>query len=219
MLVVHDTTECAFSHLSPKDIGFLQTGQAGFKLHPALVLDANEWPGPLGVIHAETVHREAQSKPHRKGKPSGSVTAKWADRESLRWWRGMSAAGKALANCKSVIHIADREGDSFALMANLMQAEQRFVIRVRVDRRARGSQDEAWSTVKQIVATCAGGIERDVPLSRRAAKATENMRWGASTAKGTARSPSVFCDANCDPKAEVPQRSHCHALGAEPRTR
>src|SRR4051812_1957301 len=33
VLVLHDTTDCSFSHLNPDEIGYLNTGKAGFRLH------------------------------------------------------------------------------------------------------------------------------------------------------------------------------------------
>src|SRR5215210_2298213 len=72
VLVVHDTTECTFAHLSPDEVGYLQTGKAGFKLHLGLVLDASAWRRPLGVISAETLHRASRSKRGAKRKHGGS---------------------------------------------------------------------------------------------------------------------------------------------------
>ena len=62
VLVIHDTTTCQFAHLDPEEIGYLQTGKAGFLLHLALVVDADVWRRPLGVMHAETIHRAERSR-------------------------------------------------------------------------------------------------------------------------------------------------------------
>jgi len=177
VLVVHDTTECSFPDLPVEEIGYLQTGKAGFLLHPSLVLDGGAWRRPLGVIYAETLHRTQRSKRGRRSKASGVETAKWEDRESQRWWRGMKASAEALSGCEEVIHVADREGDSYQLLTNLLAASQRFVIRVRVDRRGRQADapEAQWSTIKAVASTCQGCMEREVPLSRRAAKATARM--------------------------------------------
>jgi hypothetical protein len=63
-------------------------------------------------------------------------------------------------------------------MAELLALRQSFVIRVRVDRRARqvGSDDAApWESVKQVAARCEGMMEREVPLSARKAKTAPGM--------------------------------------------
>lgn len=178
VLVVHDTTQCTFAHVDPEEIGYLQTGMPGFLLHLSLVLDAAHWRRPLGVIAAETIHRPKRRKLRGKKRPSGHVTADDADREFARWQRGMLAAGIALAECWRVIHLADRESDSYALMAALLAARQRFVFRVRTDRRARPADAETldWSKVKQVAAACEGRFEREVPLERRRAKSAPQAR-------------------------------------------
>lgn len=160
VLVIHDTTPCTFEHLDPKEIGYLTTGKAGFPLHLSLVIGATSWRRPFGIIHAEALFRPKRSAGKDKGK----------EREYDRWWRGMQASSEALAKCNSVIHVADCEGDSYELMANLFSAKQRFVIRVRVgDRRGHKADDaqKVRSSVKELARSCEGVLERDVPLSRR----------------------------------------------------
>lgn len=172
VLVLHDTTDCSFPTLDPREIGYLNTGKAGFPLHLSVAVDADTWRRPLGVLNAEPLFRAKRSRTKAKmRKPSGAQTATRTDREFGRWWRGMAASMAALSGCESVIHIADRESDSYELMANNIEAKQRFVFRVRVDRRGRlGHDDEGvWSTVHKIAAGCAGVLERQVPLSRRKA--------------------------------------------------
>ena len=87
VLVIHDTTPCSFPQLDPREIGYLTTGKAGFPLHLSLVLDAESWRRPLGVIHAEALFRAKRSAKKSKG----GKAAKNASREFERWWRGMEA--------------------------------------------------------------------------------------------------------------------------------
>lgn len=165
VLVIHDTTLCTFPHLDPKEVGYLTTGKAGFPLHLSLVIDAASWRRPLGIIHAEALFRAKRSA----GKGKGG-DAKGKEREYDRWWRGMQASSEALDKCNSVIHVADCEGDSYELMANLLLTNQRFVIRVRVgDRRGNKADDDqkARSTVRELARSCEGVLERDVPLTSR----------------------------------------------------
>jgi hypothetical protein len=181
VLAVHDTTDCSFPDLDPAEIGYLQTGKAGFRLHLSLVLDTENWRRPLGVIHAEPLFRPHRSRRGtRKRKVSGAETATWSDREYGRWSRGMRATSEALRGCEQVIHVADREGDSYGLMAEIADTGQSFVIRVRVkDRRARAVVDDAaavrWASVKQVAAQCEGVMERDVPVSGRSSKSAPGM--------------------------------------------
>ncbi len=165
VLVLHDTTDCSFAHLDPDEIGYLSTGKAGFRLHASLVVDAHAWRRPIGIVAAETVHR---GKVRRRTRPTPSM-----EREFERWRRGVEASQERLAGCHSVVHVADRESDSYELMAATLSAGGRFIFRVRVaDRRGRDSDDNGrpWSTVRAIAGQLEGFFEREVALSARKAK-------------------------------------------------
>jgi hypothetical protein len=173
VLVLHDTTPCTFKHVDPEELGYLSTGQAGFHLHYGLVLAADEWKRPLGVIHAEAGFRKEKprknrSKQQKKKKKSGTDTARQANKEFDRWWRGILSAQQKLDGV-SVVHIADRESDSYELMSQAIEHGIRFIFRSRTDRRGRRVDDASglWSKVRSVARSCEGVLEREVPLSRR----------------------------------------------------
>jgi hypothetical protein len=169
VVVIHDTTTCSFEHTDPDEVGYLSTGKAGFFAHVALVLEANRWRRPIGGVHIEIISREQPSKRGRKNKASGSQTARWEDRESARWARGVKASAERLADCRSVCHIADREGDSYALLAGMVVDGCSFVVRVNHDRKV-GDPDnlaEQWRPIKETVRGLRGIFEREVALSER----------------------------------------------------
>ena len=171
VLLIHDTTDCSFPHLDPKEIGYLQTGKAGFRLHLTLAVDGDTWRRPVGVVYAEPQFREARRR--RKRGASGADTAGRADSEFARWGRGIKASADRLAGCQRLIHLADRESDSYELMWQALEARQDFIFRVRVDRRGRSTDDgstSTWSTVKQVAGQCEGLLTREVGLSRRKLK-------------------------------------------------
>ncbi len=169
VLVIHDTTPCTFEHADPTEIGYLSTGKAGFYAHCALVIEGNAWRRPLGVVHLEIISRKQHSKRGRKNKASGLETSRWKDRESARWSRGIDASAERLAACRSVCHIADREGDSYAVLASMVGKGQSFVVRVNHDRKVGDPEDlaEQWLPIKERVRGLEGIFEREVPLSER----------------------------------------------------
>jgi hypothetical protein len=169
VLVIHDTTTCGFDHADPDEVGYLSTGKAGFFTHYALVLDGSAWRRPLGVVHVETISRKQHSKRGRKNKASGIETARWKDRESARWDRGVEASARLLASCPSVCHVIDREGDSYALLASMVSRGLTFVVRVNHDRKVGDPDDlaEQWLPIKERVRTLDGFFEREVALSER----------------------------------------------------
>jgi Transposase DNA-binding/Transposase DDE domain len=176
--VLHDTTDATFSHLDPNDIGYLPTNKPGFLIHLSLLLDGDRWRHPQGVIHAETIHRKQRSK-HAGKKRSGRQTVVDPDGEGMRWWRGIEAAEQRLKDVPEVIHVADRESDSYELMHRCLEAGYRFVFRARVpDRRGRTQGNTSWSTVKTIAEGCAGIVEREVVLSTRAKRSAPGMNRG-----------------------------------------
>jgi hypothetical protein len=135
VLVLHDTTTCRFEHADPREIGYLPTGKAGFLAHVSLVVDAQRHRRPLGVLHIEPISRKRRSgRGSRKKHLSGKETSGWKDREAERWLRGVERCQEQLGDCE-VVHVTDREGDKYELLAHLLEHDEGFVIRSRHDRR------------------------------------------------------------------------------------
>ncbi len=179
VLAIHDTTTAQFAHGDPQALGYLPTGKAGFFIHVCLAVSVHGWRRPLGVAHVETYARKQRtSRGSRRRKVSGAETAKWTGRESDRWWRGMERAELHLKGCRSVIHVADRESDSYALMGRMMHMGYRFVFRVSHDRRAKEPDTKEWSTLRELGQTVDGIIERDVPLSARKSASAPRVNKG-----------------------------------------
>ncbi len=167
VLAIHDTTNCTFRHADPREVGYLNTGKPGFPLHLTLLVDTREWRHPLGLTHAEILPR---SKPPRKRgtkhKVSSHVTAKKLDSEFLRWHRGIDITETRLSGSgAAIIHIADRESDSYALMATCLLENQRFIFRARNNRNT--LHDGTLVPVRDLIDGSEVVLEREVPLSRR----------------------------------------------------
>lgn len=179
VLVLHDTTTCSFGHIPAEELGYLQTGKAGFFLHVSLVVDARHPRRPLGVVHAEAYWRKRRSgRGSRQLHANGETSAQWTDREFLRWHRGVAYSSERLEGCDA-IHVMDREGDSFALLADMVQAGHRFVVRARHNRKL---SDER--TLDQAVESCSGILEREVVLTRRKAPTAPRAQRATPGRKG-----------------------------------
>lgn len=168
VLAIHDTTHCQFPHADPEEVGYLNTGKPGFPLHLTLLVDTQQWRRPLGLTHAEVLPRS--EPPRRRGakrkRATSHETSKDPNREFLRWQRGIDITEARLIGAgAAVIHIADRESDSYALMATCLQQGQRFIFRARNNRNAL----EAGATVpiRTLIDDAPVVLEREVPLSRR----------------------------------------------------
>jgi hypothetical protein len=173
VLAVHDTTQCQFAHADAEEVGYLNTGQPGFLLHMSLLLDTRDWRRPLGLVHAETLTRKKPSR-GRSRHASGNTTAKWKDKEFGRWMRGIQSAEQRVAGAASIIHLADREADSYELIAAMAEVGQRFIIRGRHNRVVFDGAERVH--LRDLVDRADVVLEREVPLSRRLAKTSPRAK-------------------------------------------
>jgi hypothetical protein len=169
VLVIHDTTTCEFAHAAAAEVGYLSTGKAGFMAHYSLAVTADECRQPLGVADISTIFRSRPPKKRsgRKAKRrSGFETRKNPERESLRWLRGFDSAAQRLG-CNDVVHVADREGDSYDIFTGAIKKGHRFVIRARVTGRRARLRDGTEGTIQTLAEACEGILTREVTLSTR----------------------------------------------------
>lgn len=167
VLAIHDTTSCMFPHADPEEVGYLNTGKPGFPLHMTLLVDTREWRRPLGLTHAEVLPRANPPRRSKsKRKPSSYARSKDPDREFLRWQRGIDVTeARLIGSGAEIIHIADREGDAYTLMAACLRQGQRFIFRARNNRNA--LKAGAKVPVRTLIEGQPVVLEREVPLSRR----------------------------------------------------
>jgi hypothetical protein len=169
VLAIHDTTTCTFRHADPEEVGYLNTGKPGFPLHLSLLVDTQEWRRPLGLTHAEVLPRENAPRPRgakKTKRPSNHDTSKDQQREFLRWHRGIEITEARLAGSNvSIIHVADRESDSYVLMATCLREGHRFIFRARNNRNA--LEDGVAIPIRDLIVDAPVVLEREVPLSRR----------------------------------------------------
>ena len=159
VLVLHDTTILTFNG-DREGLGRIHGPGAarGFRVHASLaVTPARE---PLGVLHAETWARTGPTcsdlnRRHIRANPK---------RESLRWGRAVRACEEQLEGRIRALHIMDREGDNYDLLAELKAAQVRYVIRLAHNRALLGHRPKLREVVRR--AKCL--FRREVRISSRA---------------------------------------------------
>jgi len=162
--------------LRRRTLQLLITGRAGYRAHVSLAvgLEPDRPPRPFGVLSVQADFRRtpADYGGKKKNSRNGWATARSKDKAFLRWERGIDASAEALEGDRQVIHVADREADSYPLFCKVRQLGHGCVIRLRNDRRARVQDDEVedWSSLGEIASAMEGSFERTVPLSRRGDK-------------------------------------------------
>lgn len=161
VVVTHDTTQLAFGPVPRGDLGPVGRGTTyGFNAHVSFAVSGDGDPIPLGVLAVSLYNRKFGSK-----RRSPAKNKKDPDSEMLRWNKHVQRIHEDLGAAKNIIHVMDREADDYVLLANLVGAEERFVIRQSVDRRLMA--EVAEPKVRSVVASTAVLCERTVTLSAR----------------------------------------------------
>jgi len=112
VLAVQDTTEINFAGREQKRRGFGAGGDGktpGFFIHPVVALEI-ETEAVVGLVDAAIWTRRLTRAATRRKR-------RLEDKESMRWLAGCEAAAETLAGAASVVMVADRESDLYALFA------------------------------------------------------------------------------------------------------
>lgn len=149
VLVVHDSTTISFREDGQRQgLGRLRVSNQTFFAHVALALADDSTCRPLGVAGLTTWVR-------------GDEPAS----EHERWGEMVKIAEARLAPAK-LIHVMDREADDYPLFSQLVEANQRFVIRSMHDRRL-ADHLIGCEKLSDVLATVEIVVEREAKLSRR----------------------------------------------------
>jgi hypothetical protein len=164
IVVAHDTTALEFQGETLREGLGPMCGQGqGFYAHYSLALSPSS--EPLGVLGLRVWSRSRQ----RKVKQSPRMRILDPDRESLRWHDAVHEVALRLGGKTQAIHVMDREADSYELLADLMEHEQRFVVRVAHDRLLGDDEPAGLTHLYDAMAQTETLLEREVQLNRRKA--------------------------------------------------
>lgn len=159
VLVVHDTTQFEFpGHSKRAGLGRLIRPGKGFFGHFSLATTIGEGREPLGLLALETVFRLDKSIGQKNWKPSKRRG------ESDRWGHRIDDAEKVLDGGTKAIHVMDREADSYAVFAPLIDKQRLFVIRSFQNRVLVG---DAETHLRAAARAARVALRREVPLSPR----------------------------------------------------
>jgi hypothetical protein len=160
VIVAHDTTQFEFGGQTKREgLGrLIKPSAQGFFGHFSLAMSADGARNPLGLLALETVFRLKKSIGHKTWTRDQSLG------ESARWLRAVEAVEGHLDRRVEAIHVMDREGDQYGLLAALHDSKRPFVIRSFQDRRLAG-EDEA--RLRAVACAAKVTLRREVPLSPR----------------------------------------------------
>jgi hypothetical protein len=160
VLIVHDTTQFEFPGNSRrKGLGrLIKPAAQGFFGHFSLALSTDGKRMPLGLLALETIFRLDKSIGHKNWTPAKSRG------ERARWLNCVDSAEALLDDATTAIHVMDREGDSYAVLAGLAERSSEFVVRSFQDRVLVG---HAEARLRAVARSLRPTIRREVPLSPR----------------------------------------------------
>ncbi len=168
VLVLHDTTQFQFGGDAERDgVGLISNIGRGFFGHIALAVDEDS-AHPLGVLGLTTISR--MHKKFSRGTRAEYLRRLRHDptKESLRWGDLVEKVEMLLEKSVPAIHVMDRESDSYVLIARMLAADARFVIRVTTKRRLFPvGLDEPLANVYEHWEDLPDLVQREVPLSAR----------------------------------------------------
>jgi hypothetical protein len=151
LLAIHDTTKVAPRSSSEEAFGPLQSSKnRGFHAHVSLIADLAPKPRVYGVGDVFFWVR-----PHDESKDKFE--------EGLRWFNQVKSVEQRLSRAK-LIHVMDREGDSYQLFSDLVGGGFRFVVRLAHNRLLESGEHEHLFEELGTATTIA---ERSVRLSYR----------------------------------------------------
>ena len=141
VLIAHDISNISYNDLQAKGLGYLDNkdGQ-GILCYSSIAATAEGLP--LSLLYQHTWIRS----PEELGKSSKRKRLAFEDKESYRWYEGMSEVNKLLGNDVHKIHIADREADIYELFFHAYESNTDLLIRARHNRQlSNGSQ--LWDNI------------------------------------------------------------------------
>jgi hypothetical protein len=126
--ILHDTSDAVFSG-DREGLGVVMQKTKGFFFHPALAVTRTDRPVPLGVLGTEAWARPEKLKVALDEQKARARQTPREMKESSRWERAAAHAQQQLPSDVEAVHVMDQEADDFALYAQMLDRELRFVIR------------------------------------------------------------------------------------------
>jgi len=160
-LVVHDTSTMSFDPEGVRQgLGRVRSKGQAFFAHVSLALRGDGSRLPLGVLALTTHIRDAKKKRKARAKDN-------ANNERARWGKQVTSVSSLGVERARVVHLMDREADDFALLAQRVTEEDRFVIRLAQDRLLHPTTPDGARKLAEAVVQIRTCAERDVALSKR----------------------------------------------------
>ena len=154
VLAISDTTEINLdrraAHYFDSSSGYLSDNRSrGMIAHPTIALAADS----LCVLGLSDLL--LWDRPKSKGKKTRAQRDRLAaeEKESYKWYLGISGSGEVLASADRITYVFDREADILGLFSHLDQQKHDFVIRIKYDRKLeKQAEKPSPATIREALA-------------------------------------------------------------------
>jgi hypothetical protein len=154
-LIVHDISNISYNDLQAEGLGYLDNKEGRGILCYSSVAVSKEGL-PLSLLYQHTWTRSLEEL----GKSGKRKQRAFEDKETYRWYEGMSEVNELLGNEIHKIHIADREADVYELFFHAFEPNTDLLIRARHNRLL-SDGSHLWDNITQqpVIAT----VTLDIP--------------------------------------------------------
>lgn len=159
-IAIHDTTQVKYGGEEREGLGRLHSAGSGYLAHFSLCVSHDD--GPAGVLGVAALETWTRSGPSRwKGKKK---VAAGESEEPKRWLRAVENVADRVGRDVELTHVMDREGDAYPLLAGMVSAGHRFVVRLCHDRKVVGPEPSVKAALGALAPLT---LTRDVHVSKR----------------------------------------------------
>lgn len=143
LLILHDISTISFNDLQAQGLGYLAHKEGrGILCYSSLAATTEGLP--LSLLYQHTWVRPLEEL----GKSSKRRQTCFQDKESYRWYDGMTQVNNLLGGSVHKIHIADREADIYELFFNAYEPNTDLLIRAQHNRKT-AEKSPLWDLVAQ----------------------------------------------------------------------
>lgn len=158
VLIAHDISNISYNDLNAEGLGYLDNKEGRGILCYSSIAATTEGL-PLSLLYQYTWARPVEEL----GKSAQRKQRSFEDKESYRWYKGMSEVNQLLGDGMHKIHIADREADVYELFFHAFESNTDLLIRARHNRSLTNGS-HLWDNIaEQPVAAI---LNLDVPDAR-----------------------------------------------------
>lgn len=155
VLIAHDISNISYNDLQANGLGYLDNKDGrGILCYSSIAITTTGLP--VSLLYQHTWIRPLE----QLGKSAKRKQVPFEDKESYRWYDGMSQANDLLGNKVNKIHIADREADVYELFFHAYESNTDLLIRARHNR-SLSNGSHLWDNIAE--QSAASIISLDIP--------------------------------------------------------